>query len=869
MLIHSKQSNGLPMNIYLIKVWLRLIMLRWKYVQSKCMSTHKVQNVSTMLSIYLCVYLSVACQPQPIRASLSANELDAQVSQPYYEQDRTVSNLDNNQNIDTYDDRDDDDALSYDDLSVTETNDAYDLGVDTMTDLSMMNDAFVYTPVVTDEIETYNVVELVDPMIATGGMIAEIANVTPAASAPLGMTLVGPDTRLFTGMFAGYHCAGYHYADTHIQGFSHTHAHGMGVVDYGGISIMPRLSWQESYQTFDGRQAPFAHEEEWSSPGYYGVQLQDDATQVHVVATPHGAHHRYLFDQSEANTSPVVIIDLADHLKGTNSPASSLWADESNLADLNAYQVVAGQYSKRFGGVMHHAAVRFDPPPIAMYGWSAEQSIQNGYEFTGEQVGAYVAFAPGTQQVDVRVAISYVDIEGAWNNLQAELPNLDQEERLSIVQNHWQSLLSRIKVRGQPQDVRRFSTAHYHSLLMPSLHSDVDGRYRGVDQEIHQADFDYYSDLSLWDTFRTLHPFYLIAHPDLQLDMLKSLVQMSIDGGALPRWPLAHGYTGGMVGSPATQVFAGSYLKGLQSGWDVQQAFDIALAHASGTMPHANRRAIIPYLNVGWVPADEYDASVSLTLEYAWSDFSLALWAQEMNHPSADSLFSQSQSWHNHWHANAGFMVGKNRDGSWQWDDRPSHWNSLYVEGNAWHYLWYVPYDVPDMIQVQHQGDKEAFLQRLTTYWEDVFAEEDDLLPDEFYWHGNEPVMHYAWLASLAGNHALTVHASHWILEHRYGHDAIKGLDGNDDSGTLSAWYLLAAMGFYPIAGTDFYALGAPIFERVEINSAGSNGEDLVIQAPGTDWYKHPHHVAWKDQVITEPVITHSMLQNGLTFFYD
>lgn len=723
-------------------------------------------------------------------------------------------------------------------------------------------DSFVYTPMISEAIIAYDPIDLVDPMIATGGQIAEIASVTPAASAPLGLTLVGPDTRMFEGSFAPYHCAGYHYPDTHIQGFSHTHAHGMGVVDYGGISLMPRAQWKPSYRTIEGRQAPFSHDEEWSSPGYYGVQLQDDQTQVHIVATPRGAHHKYLFT---ADSTPVIIIDLGKNLQATESSDSSI-----NIVgtDVSVFQRVEGQYSKRFNGVMHYAAMRFDPPPITVMGWSDENDMMAGDSFNGTHTRAYLQFPAGTSRVDVRVGLSYVDFDGAWLNLEAELPTLDQEARLQDTQNRWRSLLSKIRVRGDETDLRRFTTAHYHSLLMPSIQNDIDGRYRGLDQMIHTADFNYYSDLSLWDTFRTLHPFYILAHPQIQLDLLRSLIRMSEDGGSLPRWPLAHGYTSGMVGSPATQVFAGSFLKGMTTGWNHQVGFDIALAHASQVMPNANRQGIEAYLNLGWIPADEFDASVSLTLEYAWSDFSLAQWAARIDDPAQDRLLIQSQQWHHHWSEEHQFMIGKNRDGSFTWNGVARQWSDLYIEGNAWHYLWYIPYDISGMIQVQHQGDKLAFLTRLKTYWQSVFEEENDLLPDEFYWHGNEPVMHYAWLGSLAGDHELSVRASHWVLAERYGHTHLDGLDGNDDSGTLSAWYLWAAMGLYPIAGTEVYALGAPIFDRIEIDQAGINGDTLVIQSEGAGWHRVPRHVLAGTTLLDQPQITHEQVQQGLIFVY-
>ena len=753
----------------------------------------------------------------------------------------------------------DEGTVSESDLDSSHLRDHLDfsLEVDQGSPLEMVRESSTIT--------AYDPLPLVDPFIATGGLVAEIANVSPGASAPNGLTLIGPDTRKVV-MVPPYHCAGYHYPDTHIQGFSHTHAHGMGVVDYGGISIMPRKAWQEAYLSFEGRQAPFSHEFEWASPGRYGVLLDDDQTMVEIVATPRGAHHRFTFDSSagdtEAEQNPIVILDLGDNLETTSTLESRITAVYGeNNDEFELYQRLDGSYSGRFGGIRHYAVMRVSPSPIRVQGWQDERVLAQGDVFEGRQSGLVLSFAPDIQEVHVRIALSFVDHEGARLNLHTELPDLDFDARLEEVESLWRSALSTVRIRGAEEDVKRFTTAHYHTLLMPSINSDVDGRYRGLDQEVHDADFNYYSDFSLWDTFRNLHSFYLLVHPQLQLDMLKSLIRMYEDGGSLPRWPMAHGYTGGMIGTPATQIFAEAALKNFD-GWSEDKAFAAALDQVNGEALDSTRGGGEAYLNLGWVPADEHSGSVSRTLEFAWSDDALARWARQRGElEEAERLKRLSRQWINHWDVEQGFMVGRNRNGSWQELDSSLRWTEDYVEGNAWHYLWYVPYSVEDMIDIQHEGDRNAFLERLSDYWQRVYIEEDDLLPDDYYWHGNEPVLHYAWLASLAQAPDLSVEASHHILETRYGHTPTDGLDGNDDSGTLSAWYLWSSMGVYPIAGTEQYALGAPIFDRIEIDS-------LVIKAPGAAWYKQADFVHSAGQEIMPAVVTHEQLLQGLDFIY-
>jgi predicted alpha-1,2-mannosidase len=444
----------------------------------------------------------------------------------------------------------------------------------------------------------------------------------------------------------------------------------------------------------------------------------------------------------------------------------------------------------------------------------------------------WVAFAPGTTEVRMRLAVSYVDPEGAWANLREEHPDYDAEARLAEVEAAWRGLLSRVRVAGGTEDERvAFHTALYHSLIMPTRFTDVDGRYRGVDQAVHTADFDYLTDLSLWDTFRTLHPLWLLAWPEHQRSAIRSLIRMGEDGGALARWPLGHGYTGGMVGTPAQQVMAESYLKGLD-GWDAEAAFDLAWPASIGPQVAASRGGVGEYVELGYVPVEDGGGSVSRTLEYAWSDHAMARWAEAMGREEEAAVaWTLADNWQGVWSDEWDFFIGRRRDGSFTWEeDVRFDWRSEYVEGNAWHYVWMMPQDVAGLIEVQHGGDRAAFLDRYRTYWQDVADEPDDGLPDDFYWHGNEPVMHYAFLGSLAGAPDLTADAARWVLANRYDATPL-GLDGNDDSGTLSAWYALAAMGLFPVSGTEVYAVASPLFERSEIDR--EDGSMLVIRAPG------------------------------------
>ncbi|MEZ4315920.1 MAG: GH92 family glycosyl hydrolase [Myxococcota bacterium] len=674
-------------------------------------------------------------------------------------------------------------------------------------------------------IEAYDPVDFVDPFIGTGGIGAQVASVSPGASRPFGMTLVGPDTAAPYGSPSFYHCAGYHWPDTFVMGFSHTHAHGMGVTDYAAIQVMPQTHWDPAFTSSTARRLPFSHEAEWATPGSYSVELDGGAILAEIAATERGAAHRYTF---EAGAEPVLILDLAFHLQGDHVEAGRVAVDLEN-GTLSGFQNLHGSYSSRFGGLYTHFAARMSPAPIASGTWAEGVVTPDTTSVDGTEVGLWLQFPPGTTEVQLDLAVSYVDEAGALGNLEAELPEFDLPAVAASARQAWVDELSNVRVRGSDEDLTVFHTAQYHAMLMPSLQQDVDGRYRGLDQQIHTVDHPYYSDFSLWDTFRTQHPWLLLTRPQRQRDMVKSLMRMADDGGSLPRWPLAHGYTGGMVGTPAIQVLAESALKGL-GGFDEAHALDIALRASLDGQAQANRAGDASYQGLGYVSLDEAGAAASRTLEYAWSDHALSIWAAQAGRPEADTVAAMSTNWRNTFDPAQGYFVGRYSDGSFRALESDLFWDDSFTEGNAWHYRWGAFWDAEGMVEHTHGGDREAALAEMAAYWDAVEAEPDDDLPDDFYWHGNEPDLHYALLPALLGDLELTARAVDLVLSTRY--DATEaGLDGNDDAGTLSGWYLFNAVGFYPIAGTADYVVGSPVFERSEIDL--EDGSTLVIDAPG------------------------------------
>jgi len=710
---------------------------------------------------------------------------------------------------------------------------------------------------VSEDIAPYDPVELVDVFVATGGQGAEVASVNPGAAWPVGMTLVGPDTFGIAGRLGALHCAGYWYPDEYIMSFAHTHAHGVGIVDHGAIGVMPRLGFDPAHRDPLERIAPFFHDAESGTPGRYSVTLQDDGTEVDIIASPRGALHTWDFQPGE----PVVHLDLKEVLDSTETFESELTLSPDGT--VSGFVRMGGGYSKRFGGVKWWFEGQFSPAPSAVGTWD-DELVPGRESVAGVGVGGWAEFPEGTEQVQFAIALSNVSAEGAQANFDDEMAQwgFDANARYDAVRQAWSDRLSVVRLRGEAEDVKRFHTAHYQSLLMPNRYDDVDGMYRGIDDTVRQGSGPYLSDLSLWDTYRTLHPWYILAHPDVQEATVDSLLRMVKDGGSLPRWPLANGYTGGMVGSPGQHVIAETYLKGLDVG-DPQEAFDLALLPSLGEQGNVSRSGVNGYLARGWVTPEESGGSVSQTVEAAWADYAMAEFAAALGRPEEAMLRELAGNWANHWDPELQFLVGKYEDGTSVWSDREGQefgWQDVYIEGNAWHYVWFPFWDPTGLVNVQGDGDVAAVLSRMRAYWENVYDEKDDYFPDDYYWHGNEPVMHYPYLPARLGDPSLTADAARWVLRHRYD-NTVEGLDGNDDSGTLSAWYILSSMGMFPIAGSDRYVVGSPIFERVELDQAEGT---LVIAAPGTsESVRYVSSLLIGDAQIEEPEFTHAELMAG------
>jgi predicted alpha-1,2-mannosidase len=686
--------------------------------------------------------------------------------------------------------------------------------------------------------------ELIDPMIGTGGVGYTVGTMNPGASLPFGMVKPGPDTGLGPIQINFLNCTGYHYDQTHIWGFSHSRINGMGVPDYGAVLITPTDGMDAGKTQNGGARSLYDHAEEQAAAGYYSVELLEPNVLAELTATTRVARHRYTWhDASEQ--APTIVLNLGYNPAGASSIASEVELD-AQTGNIVGMMTVNGSYSDRFGGVPTYFAARVSEPIVDHGVWDDMGVLAPGISSgVGAEIGAWVSFAPGGGElvVELDLAISYVSIDEARNNLL----NLDDAlDTTSFTQSRdaaaqiWDTELERVRVLGGSDEQRMlFYSALYRVFLAPTTFTEHSGQYRGFDKQVHTADgFTYYSDFSLWDTYRTLHPLLNLIQRERHADMMQSLAMMAVQGGDLPKWPLGIGYTGGMVGTSADIVLADAYLKDI-TDFDVDAAYAAARLHATEPRPNDGRPDVLGYRERGWVASDVSGASASHTLEFAHADYALSRWAEALGETEDAALFGASAgNWQNLWDPQLEFLIGRRADGSFEIDGfDPLVWEDYYSEGTAWHYLWAVPHDVAGLAQVM--GGPEVLRARLTEYFETSAAFFDGggynpLMPVPYYWQSNEPSLHDAYLFTEVGDPAATQRWVDWAGAQSFG-PGPDGLPGNDDAGTMSAWYVFSAIGLYPLPGSDGYWITAPIFERVELDLSDAEHPDrkLAIVAEG------------------------------------
>jgi predicted alpha-1,2-mannosidase len=667
----------------------------------------------------------------------------------------------------------------------------------------------------------------VNPFVGSGGDPRVCGNISPAAALPFGMIRLGPDTVAKSGRRAT-NTSGYYYHDERILGFSHTRLSGTGAKDGGNFLVFPCTEPQPPNSRNRKLESRLDHKDEVAFPGYYAVTLPESGIRAELTATHRVGVHRYEFPQ---NAKPRILIDVTSVLGRGKSKDGQVRI----LADADEVEGSVrtfGTFSARYGGLNVYFVARFSQGFDTVGTWQGGSFARDRLEAAGEDVGVDLTFqARGPRPVvEFKLAISYVSVENARANLQAEVGAAGFDRVLQQAVREWEHKLARIRVAGGTDKQQTiFYTALYHSLLMPTVFSDANGDYIGFDGQMHRASFRFYTDMSLWDTFRTTHPLFTLIAPAEQRDMLASLTEMSKQGGYLPRWPSGNGYTNSMFGTPADIVVAEAYLKGVR-GFDAEAAYQAMRMTALGATRNSRfsgRGGIEDYLKFHYCPSDRERQSVAKTLEYCYADSAVSRLAEALGHREDAALFdAHARYYRNLWNPATQYFQPRDSHGEFFADFKPllltyldpgGKYTGAYVEGSALQWRWAVPHDAEGLVSLFKSP--AYFVEEL----EEFFAKSIPhvgALPNAYYWHGNQPDLYAAFLFNAAGRPDLTQKWVRWILETKYG-DKENGLDGNDDGGCLSAWYVFASVGLFPKAGTDRYEIVSPLWERSEINVGG------------------------------------------------
>ena len=664
-------------------------------------------------------------------------------------------------------------------------------------------------------------VDHVVPFIGTGGH----GHTYPGATLPFGMVQLSPDTRL-----EGWDgCSGYHFTDEIVYGFSHTHLSGTGISDYGDVLLMPMTGTpllDNGYHSGvdAGYASRFEKSSERAEPGYYAVRLADHEVDVELTVTKRAGMHRYRFPVGKPAH---VIVDLEHRDRVV----------ESGLRIVSSTEIEGFRHSTGWArSQVVHFVARFSKPFTAVA--ARDDEPLPGEELVeGENIKAVLSFGDDGGELLVKVGISAVDVAGARRNLETEMAGRGFDEVRTEARDLWNESLGRIELQDGADiedGVRRerrtiFYTALYHSLIAPNLYSDVDGRYRGIDGQVHLAqDRRHYTVFSLWDTFRATHPLFTLLEPVRTAEFVQTFLAMYEQGGRLPVWELAANETDTMIGYHAIPVIADAWVKGIRD-------FDGKLALAAMVdSAERNHFGLQSYRRQGFIGSQDDSESVSKTLEYAYDDWCISAMAADLDEPELAREFAErSGGWRHLLDPETGFFRAR-RNQRWVEPFDPSQVDQHYTEANAWQYGFFVPHDLEGLIEAF--GGDEAFVERLDALFEADSSTTGRDQPDITgligqYAHGNEPSHHMAWLYHYAGRPGDSAARVRQILQELYTPQP-DGLSGNEDCGQMSSWYVLGAIGLYPVCPcTDEYALVPPLFERVTLRL--QEGRRFVIEAPG------------------------------------
>jgi len=725
--------------------------------------------------------------------------------------------------------------------------------------------------------------QYVNPFIGTSKM----GHVFPGATTPFGMVQLSPQTN-FEVMFnenGSYnnktyeYCAGYQYRDSIIIGFSHTNLSGTGHADLGDFLVMPTTGplVLDPLKTENGEKgfySEFSHDHEEAFPGYYKVDLESYNIQAELTASERVGFHQYTFPKSDDSH---IILDLVYNIYHHDNKNVWTFIRVENDSLVTGYRQTKGwardkkvffamSFSKPFKSYGHkkYDEVKYD-------GFYRNFNQQENFpEIAGKDIRAYFNFdTEEGERIKIKFALSSVSTEGALKNLIAEIPHWDFDKTRSETKAKWNKELSKIEITTlNDGDKVNFYTAMYHTNLSPILYEDVDGQYRGLDQNIHHSEgFTNYTIFSLWDTYRALHPLFNVTQPDRNNNMIKSMLAHHDESvhNMLPIWSHYANENWCMIGYHATSVIADAMAKNV-GDFDKRRALEASINTA-------NVRyfgGLGDYIDYKYVPDDKSHSSVSKTLEYAYNDWCIAQMADQLNNVSAkDEFTKRSEYYTNVYDPKIGFMRPKLGDGTFRekFDPMDTHGQG-FIEGNAWNYGLYVPQNIDKMISMM--GGKEKFSEHLDSLFtieieEKYIAQHEDITRDGIignYVHGNEPGHHIPYLYNWTDHPEKTQERVRMIMRTMYAPTA-DGLCGNDDAGQMSAWYIFSALGFYPVTpGSIYYALGSPLVKEAKIHL--DNGNELIIKAKNqSNDNMYVSSVTINGKKLTGTLLSHQEIMNG------
>lgn len=697
--------------------------------------------------------------------------------------------------------------------------------------------------------EKETLTSLVNPFMGTEGP----GNTYPGATVPFGMVQLSPDI----GYSGWDRIAGYYWPDSIITGFSHLHLTGTGAGDLYDILITPVNSRSAKTTPENGHRpySRFTHNQEHAEPGYYQVMLHDPGINAELSATRRTGIHRYTFPEDDSSG---LILDLGYALNWDWPVATFIQVEDA--------QTISGyRYSSGWAADQRVYFVATFSKPAKDITLFNQSTVVDTDTVSGTHTKADIRFVTSAkEQIVVKVGISSASIEGARKAIELEAPGWNFDGIKQAASDSWEKELRKIKVQSNNQTWQRtFYTTLYQSMLAPTLYSDALNRFKGADGAYHQAEgYDKYDTFSLWDTFRAAHPLYTIMHPERVSHMVQSMLSHYRETGLLPVWSMQGNETNMMIGYHAVPVIVDAWFKGLLTGIDQEELYAAVKSNALSDHPD-----IKAYRERGYVPITpgHEDWSVSKTVEYAFDDWCIALFAKALGKEEDYAFFMErSEYWRNHFDAASGFLRPRYADGRFQEDFNPDDYSAHFCESNAWHYFWFVPQNIEglrDTLSSQH------FSARLDSFFTYTPAPDDDLPIFSTgmigqYVHGNEPSHHVAYLYHYTGESWQTQERVRQILTTMYA-PVPNGHCGNEDCGQMSAWYVLSSLGFYPVnPATGIYLIGSPLWEEAMMEVG--EGKQFVIKAPGNnETTPYIQKVTLNGKALNRPWITHQEILNG------